>query len=96
MVSGGRPSGGQQLGDYFGAIQNHEPPQDGFDYVYCIVDLHAPTMGEHTQQLHANLESVWARHAEMDKQPDQIWQALIDGANRVVGVYRPIKEVGDA
>jgi tryptophanyl-tRNA synthetase len=54
VFSGARPTGRQHLGNYLGAIQNYVALQDDYDCVYCIVDVHALTTVETTQDLQQN------------------------------------------
>ncbi len=54
VFSGARPTGRQHLGNYLGAIQNYVALQDTYDCVYCIVDVHALTTVETTQDLRQN------------------------------------------
>ncbi|RJP54351.1 MAG: tryptophan--tRNA ligase [Anaerolineaceae bacterium] len=54
VFSGARPTGRQHLGNYLGAIQNYVALQTDFDCVYCIVDVHALTTVETTQDLRLN------------------------------------------
>jgi tryptophanyl-tRNA synthetase len=54
VFSGARPTGRQHLGNYLGAIKNYVALQDEYDCVYCIVDLHALTTMEGTQNLREN------------------------------------------
>jgi len=54
VFSGARPTGKQHLGNYLGAIQNYVALQDQYDCVYCIVDVHALTTVETTQDLRQN------------------------------------------
>jgi len=54
VFSGARPTGRQHLGNYLGAIRNYVALQDDYDCVYCIVDLHALTTMDSTQELRAN------------------------------------------
>jgi tryptophanyl-tRNA synthetase len=54
VFSGARPTGRQHLGNYLGAIQNYVALQDDYDCVYCIVDVHALTTVEATQELRQN------------------------------------------
>ena len=51
VFSGARPTGSQHLGNYLGAIQNYVALQDEYDCVYCIVDIHALTTLESTEDL---------------------------------------------
>ncbi len=54
VFSGARPTGRQHLGNYLGAIKNYVALQDDYDCVYCIVDLHALTTVESTEDLRQN------------------------------------------
>ncbi|CAG0974568.1 tryptophanyl-tRNA synthetase [Anaerolineae bacterium] len=54
VFSGARPTGRQHLGNYLGAIKNYVAMQDEYDCVYCIVDVHALTTVETTQDLRLN------------------------------------------
>jgi tryptophanyl-tRNA synthetase len=54
VFSGARPTGRQHLGNYLGAIQNYIALQDDYDCIYCIVDIHALTTVESTEDLKSN------------------------------------------
>ena len=54
VFSGARPTGRQHLGNYLGAIQNYVVLQKDYNCVYCIVDIHALTTVETTQNLKSN------------------------------------------
>jgi tryptophanyl-tRNA synthetase len=54
VFSGARPTGRQHLGNYLGAIKNYVAMQADYDCVYCIVDVHALTTVETTQELKLN------------------------------------------
>lgn len=54
VFSGARPTGRQHLGNYLGAIQNYVALQDEYECIYCIVDLHALTTLESTENLRQN------------------------------------------
>ena len=55
VFSGARPTGRQHLGNYLGAIQNYVALQDEYlQCVYCIVDIHALTTVETTENLRQN------------------------------------------
>jgi tryptophanyl-tRNA synthetase len=58
VFSGARPTGRQHLGNYLGAIQNYVALQDDYDCVYCIVDVHALTTVETTQDLRQNTNEM--------------------------------------
>ncbi|MCS6907160.1 MAG: tryptophan--tRNA ligase [Anaerolineales bacterium] len=54
VFSGARPTGRQHLGNYLGAIRNYVALQDEYECIYCIVDLHALTTLETTEDLRQN------------------------------------------
>ncbi len=54
VFSGARPTGRQHLGNYLGAIKNYVALQDDYECVYCIVDLHALTTLDETENLRQN------------------------------------------
>jgi tryptophanyl-tRNA synthetase len=54
VFSGARPTGKQHLGNYLGAIKNYVSMQDDYECIYCIVDVHALTTVETTQELKQN------------------------------------------
>ena len=55
VFSGARPTGRQHLGNYLGAIKNYVALQDLYEEaIYCIVDIHALTTVETTQNLKQN------------------------------------------
>jgi tryptophanyl-tRNA synthetase len=54
VFSGARPTGRQHLGNYLGAIKNYVALQDDYECVYCIVDVHALTTVDTTENLVQN------------------------------------------
>jgi tryptophanyl-tRNA synthetase len=54
VFSGARPTGRQHLGNYLGAIKNYVALQDDYDCVYCVVDLHALTTLDTTEDMKQN------------------------------------------
>jgi tryptophanyl-tRNA synthetase len=54
VFSGARPTGRQHLGNYLGAMRNYVSLQQDYECIYCIVDLHALTTMETTQELRLN------------------------------------------
>jgi tryptophanyl-tRNA synthetase len=55
VFSGARPTGRQHLGNYLGAILNYVALQDEYECVYCIVDVHALTTVDSTENLRQNI-----------------------------------------
>lgn len=58
VFSGARPTGRQHLGNYLGAIKNYVALQEEYESVYCIVDIHALTTVETTQDLKQNTREM--------------------------------------
>ena len=54
VFSGARPTGRQHLGNYLGAIKNYVAFQEEYDCIYCIVDYHALTTVDTTENLQQN------------------------------------------
>ncbi len=54
VFSGARPTGRQHIGNYLGAIRNYVDLQMDYRCIYCIVDLHALTTMETTEDLRQN------------------------------------------
>jgi tryptophanyl-tRNA synthetase len=55
VFSGARPTGRQHLGNYLGAIKNYVALQDEYEEtIYCIVDIHALTTIDTTENLKQN------------------------------------------
>lgn len=58
VFSGARPTGRQHLGNYLGAIKNYVALQADYECVYCIVDLHALTTIDDTENLKQNTNEM--------------------------------------
>lgn len=54
VFSGARPTGRQHLGNYLGAMLNYVALQEDYECVYSIVDVHALTTLETTENLRQN------------------------------------------
>ena len=55
VFSGARPTGRQHIGNYIGAIQNYVKMQEKYDCIYCVVDIHALTTLDNTEELQQNV-----------------------------------------
>ncbi len=60
IFSGIQPSGNLQLGNYLGAIRNWARMQNGYDCIFCVVDLHAITLAQEPEQLRKATREVVA------------------------------------
>jgi tryptophanyl-tRNA synthetase len=71
VFSGARPTGRQHLGNYLGAIKNYVALQAEYECIYCIVDLHALTTMEATQDLRQNTIEMALDWLAADIDPQQ-------------------------
>lgn len=71
VFSGARPTGKQHLGNYLGAIKNYVALQDEYDCVYCIVDIHALTTVETTENLDQNTYEMALDWLAAGMRPDE-------------------------
>jgi tryptophanyl-tRNA synthetase len=58
VFSGARPTGRQHLGNYLGAIKNYVALQDDYECIYCVVDIHALTTVDTTENLTENTKDM--------------------------------------
>jgi len=72
VLSGIQPTAGSfQLGNYLGAVRQWVALQDGHDAFYCVVDLHAITVDQDPQELHANTLLAYAQLLAAGVDPDR-------------------------
>jgi len=60
IFSGIQPTHNLHLGNYLGAIRNWAKLQDGFDCIFCIVDMHAITVWQDPQKLKHQTREITA------------------------------------
>jgi tryptophanyl-tRNA synthetase len=60
IFSGVQPTGNLHLGNYLGAIRNFVRLQDGYECIFCVVDLHAITQWQEPEELRASTREVAA------------------------------------
>ncbi len=60
VFSGIQPSGNLHIGNYIGALSQWVKMQDGFDCLYCIVDLHAITIPQDPKVLREKVKETAA------------------------------------
>ena len=71
VLSGVQPTGNLHLGNYLGAIRNWGRMQDGYDCLFCIVDLHALTTEPEPVSLRASTRSIAAAYIAAGIDPDR-------------------------
>lgn len=62
VFSGMQPTNGLHLGNYLGALQKFVRLQDQYESIYCIVDLHAITIGPDPENLVSRCREVAAAY----------------------------------
>ena len=62
VFSGVQPTGNLHLGNYLGAIRNFVGLQETHECLYCVVDMHAITVGQEPKDLAANTREVAAAY----------------------------------
>jgi tryptophanyl-tRNA synthetase len=67
VFSGVQPTGNLHLGNYLGAIVNFVKMQETYNCIYCVVDMHAITMGM----------DVWGGPAELARNTREVTAAFI-------------------
>jgi len=72
VFSGIQPSGGLTLGNYLGAIKRFVEMQgDGFETIYCMVDLHAITVWQDPDALRRQTRELAAGYIAAGIDPDR-------------------------
>jgi tryptophanyl-tRNA synthetase len=71
IFSGIQPTGRKHLGNYIGAIAQYVAGQDRGDAVYCIVDLHALTVGPDPAELRSSVYDTAALLIAAGLDPDR-------------------------
>ncbi len=62
IFSGAQPTGNLHLGNYLGAVRNWVRMQEGFECLFCIVDLHAITVWQDPEALRRATREVAAAY----------------------------------
>ncbi|MGE4610228.1 MAG: tryptophan--tRNA ligase [Paracoccaceae bacterium] len=72
VFSGIKPSGGLTLGNYLGAIKRFVAlPEQGFETIYCVVDMHAITVWQDPSELKHATRELTAAYIASGLDPDQ-------------------------
>ncbi|MBC8123644.1 MAG: tryptophan--tRNA ligase, partial [Gemmatimonadaceae bacterium] len=69
--SGAQPTGQLHLGNYLGAIRNWVHEQSQYESYFCVVDLHALTIPQDPQELHAATLRTAALYIASGIDPDR-------------------------
>ncbi|MEG0502816.1 MAG: tryptophan--tRNA ligase [Cellulosilyticaceae bacterium] len=82
IFSGMQPSGVITLGNYLGALKNWTNLQDGYNCLYCIVDMHAITVRQDPATLRKNSRNLLMQYiaAGLDAEKNTIYyQSHVSG-----------------
>ncbi|HXE15007.1 MAG TPA: tryptophan--tRNA ligase [Bryobacteraceae bacterium] len=71
VLSGVQPSGQLHLGNYLGALKNWAEIQDGYESIFCIVDLHAVTVYQEPRELAEKIRETAALFIAAGIDPEQ-------------------------
>src|SRR5687768_18423602 len=72
VLSGIQPTAASfHLGNYLGAVRNWVAMQDSHDTFYCVVDLHAITMGHEPRELRQRTRVSVAQLLAVGLDPDR-------------------------
>ena len=97
IFSGVQPTGNLHLGNYLGAIRNWVRLQDGYECLYCLVDLHAITVWQEPGELRANTREVAAGllAAGLDPKQNIIFnQSQVSGHAELAWILNCIARMG--
>ncbi|MBI1208847.1 MAG: tryptophan--tRNA ligase [Azospirillum sp.] len=71
IFSGMQPTRQLHLGNYLGALRNWVALQDGFECIFCVVDLHALTLPQDPAALRRNIREVTAAYIAAGIDPER-------------------------
>lgn len=71
IFSGIQPSGILTLGNYLGALRNMATMQEGYQSIYCLVDMHAITVKQEPSLLRARTMDLLALYLACGLDPDK-------------------------
>ena len=97
IFSGVQPSGEMQLGNYLGAIRNFVRLQDGYECIYCVVDLHAITLWQDPKELADQTRHVAASYLAAGVEPkDSIIfnQSMVPAHAELAWIFNCVARMG--
>ena len=71
IFSGMQPSGMITLGNYLGALKNWTNLQDDYDFLYCIVDMHAITVRQDPVKLRKQARDLLTQYLAVGIDPEK-------------------------
>ena len=97
VFSGVQPTGNLHLGNYLGALKNFVSLQKEMECIYCVVDLHAITVFQKPDQLHANVLETTASFLATGLNPNKsiiFNQSSVSGHAELAWILNCISRVG--
>lgn len=73
IFSGCQPTGNLHLGNYLGAIREFTRIPNGYEGLFCVVDLHAITVKQAPDELRANINTLIATYLAVGIDPKSIF-----------------------
>ena len=97
ILSGVQPTGGGglHLGNYLGAIKGFARTPEGYDALYCVVDLHAITVKQDPVELRSNTRAVAAAYLAAGVDPNSIFvQSMVPAHAQLGWILQCVARVG--
>ena len=98
VFSGVQPTGNLHLGNYLGALKKFANlQQEGYDCIYCVVDLHAITMPVEKGALAEQTRQIAAAYIASGVDPDKstiFAQSSVPGHSELAWVFNCVARMG--
>ncbi len=98
MFSGVQPSGRIHLGNYLGAIKQWVELQDGYEAIFCVVDLHAITVPQNSEELRRKTLEVVKIYLALGVDPKKariFVQSQVPEHSELAWILNTIARLGD-
>ena len=97
VFSGVQPTGNLHLGNYLGALKNFVSLQKEMDCMYCVVDLHAITVLQNSEQLKNNILETTASFLATGLDPNKsiiFNQSAVSGHAELAWIFNCVSRIG--
>jgi len=97
VFSGVQPTGNLHLGNYLGALKNFVSLQKEMDCIYCVVDLHAITVLQNSEQLKNNILETTASFLATGLDPNKsiiFNQSAVSGHAELAWIFNCVSRIG--
>lgn len=98
LFSGVQPSGRIHLGNYLGAIKQWVALQEDFEAIFCVVDLHAITVPQNSEELRRKTLEVVKIYLALGIDPEKshiFVQSHVSGHSELAWILNTIARLGD-